>query len=146
MGRDRGPDEEYAYIPGQPAPTLNDAALTAVGRQGWDQGAAFFSRLEGQVYSKGEIFFTSTQGGGAAEPGNGPDSVAGFGNGSGQVWAYDPKREKLRVVYQSPDRATLDFPDNITTSTAAPWWSARTTPRTTSSGASPPRATCGTSR
>ena len=46
----------------------------------------------------------------------GPDSVAGFGNGSGQVWAYDPKREKLRVVYQSPDRATLDFPDNITTS------------------------------
>ena len=88
----------------------------AVGSQGWAQGAAFFSRLEGQVYSKGEIFFTSTQGGGAAEPGNGPDSVAGFGNGSGQVWAYDPKREKLRVVYQSPDRATLDFPDNITTS------------------------------
>ncbi len=110
------PYEEYAYTPGQPAPTSNDTALTAVGRQGWEQGAAFFSRLEGQVYSKGEIFFTSTQGGGAAEPGMGPDSVAGFGNGSGQVWAYDPKREKLRVVYQSPDRATLDFPDNITTS------------------------------
>ena len=110
------PYEEYSYTPGQPAPTSNDTALTAVGRQGWEQGAALFSRLEGQVYSKGEIFFTSTQGGGAPEPGMGPDSVAGFGNGWGQVWAYDPKREKLRVVYQSPDRATLDFPDNITTS------------------------------
>ena len=32
------------------------------------------------------------------------------------MWAYDIKREKLRCVFQSPDRLTLDFPDNITTS------------------------------
>ena len=35
--------------------------------QGWAKGAAFFSRLEGQVFSKGSVYFTSTQGGGAAE-------------------------------------------------------------------------------
>ncbi|GAA2130117.1 alkaline phosphatase PhoX [Nocardioides bigeumensis] len=108
------PDPEFPYTPGQVAPTDNNTALTYVSSQGWAEGAAFFSRLEGQVYGKGEIFFTSTQGGGAPETGNEPN--AGYGNGFGQVWAYDPKREKLRCVYQSPDKVTLDFPDNITTS------------------------------
>ena len=140
------PYEEYSYTPGQPAPTLNDTALTAVGRQGWQQGAAFFSRLEGQVYSKGEIFFTSTQGGGAPEPGNGPDSGGGFGNGWGQVWAYDPKREKLRVVYQSPDRARSTSPTTSPRPTAARWWSARTTAMDNFIRGLSPRATCGTSR
>ena len=108
------PDPDFPYTPGEVAPTKNDDALRYVSNQGIAQGAAGFSRLEGQVYSKGEIFFTSTQGGGAPETGN--ELLAGYGNGFGQVWAYDPKREKLRCVYQSPDKATLDFPDNITTS------------------------------
>jgi len=51
-----------------------------VGNQGRGQGAAGFSRLEGASYTKGEIYFTSTQGGGAAE--TGPDSVGGYGNGT----------------------------------------------------------------
>jgi secreted PhoX family phosphatase len=108
------PDATYPYTPGEPAPTPNDTALTHVASQGWARGAAFFSRLEGQVYDDGVVYFTSTQGGGAAEPGTA--NPAGFGRGSGQVWAYDPRRRKLRVVFQSPGPLTLDLPDNITTS------------------------------
>ncbi len=110
------PDVVYPYTPGQTAPTTNNTALIHVGSQGWAKGAAFFSRLEGQVFSKGSVYFTSTQGGGAAETSSTAGDAGGFGNGSGQVWAYDPDAQSLRVVYQSPDAATLDFPDNITTS------------------------------
>ena len=108
------PDVEYDHTPGQTAPTPNNTALTHVSSQGWAQGAAFFSRLEGQVYDDGVVYFTSTQGGGAAEPGNA--DPAGFGNGSGQVWAYDVKRQELTVLFQSPGPLVLDLPDNVTTS------------------------------
>ena len=69
-----------------------------VGDQGSGQGAAGFSRLEGQAYDRGVVYFTSTQGGGAAETGPGHGST-GYGNGSGQVWAYDVRRRTpdLRV-------------------------------------------------
>ena len=40
----------------------------------------------------------------------------GYGNGFGQVWGYDTRSETLFLVYQSPSRAVLDFPDNITVS------------------------------
>jgi len=104
--------------PGQPVTTTNDQALVHVASQGWAQGAAYFSRLEGQVYDDGVVYFTSTQGGGAAEaePNVAAPDPNGFGRGSGQVWAYDTRTQKLRVVFQSPNRLTLDFPDNITTS------------------------------
>ncbi len=108
------PDVEYDHTPGQTAPTPNNTALTHVSSQGWAQGAAFFSRLEGQAYDDGVVYFTSTQGGGAAEPGNA--DPAGFGNGSGQVWAYDVKRQELTVLFQSPGPLVLDLPDNVTTS------------------------------
>jgi secreted PhoX family phosphatase len=108
------PDVEYDYTPGADAPTPNNTALTHVNSQGWAQGAAFFSRLEGQVYDDGVVYFTSTQGGGPAEAGT--ENSAGYGRGSGQVWAYDTKRRKLRVVFQSPGPLVLDLPDNITTS------------------------------
>ena len=85
-----------------------------VGDQGRDQGAAHFSRLEGTIYDNGVVYFTSTQGGGAAM--TGPNTVTGYGNGSGQVWGYDTRSETLFLVYQSPSREVLDFPDNITTS------------------------------
>ncbi|MGI8645784.1 MAG: alkaline phosphatase PhoX [Nocardioides sp.] len=78
------------------------------------QGAAYFSRLEGQVFDDGVVYFTSTQGGGATETDTA--NPAGYGRGSGQVWAYDTRAEKLRVVFQSPGPMTLDLPDNITTS------------------------------
>jgi uncharacterized protein len=108
------PDPLFPYTPGEEAPTSNDAALVYVGDQGRAQGAAGFSRLEGQVYDDGVVYFCSTQGGGAPE--SGPDSVGGYGNGHGQVWAYRVASQTLQLLYQSPDRQTLDFPDNITTS------------------------------
>ena len=100
-----------------------------VGDQGRAQGAALFSRLEGQVYDDNVVYFTSTQGGGAAEQDWGTrttsppndDNLSGFGKGNGQVWAYHCRSQTLQVLFQAPvDDAeanlTFDFPDNITTS------------------------------
>jgi secreted PhoX family phosphatase len=108
------PDPTFTYTPGQPAPTSNDTALNFVGDQGRALGAAHFSRCEGQVYDDGVVYFTATQGGGAAE--TGPDTVSGYGNGTGQVWAYDTRSQRLTCAFQSPDEDVLDFPDNVTTS------------------------------
>ncbi len=109
------PAPTFPSPPGLPAPTTNDTALTQVARQGWAQGAAFFSRLEGSAYDGGVVYFTSTQGGGPAETSLGP-IADGYGNGSGQVWAYHPKSSTLSLVYESPGPDVLDFPDNVTTS------------------------------
>jgi uncharacterized protein len=109
------PAPSFPYTPGQTAPTTNETALTHVARQGWAQGAAYFSRLEGSAYDDGVVYFTSTQGGGPAETGTGP-IADGFGNGSGQIWAYHIKSRMLRLLYQSPGPDVLDFPDNVTTS------------------------------
>jgi secreted PhoX family phosphatase len=106
------PNPTFPYTPGQPAPTTNDTALQYVGNQGRTQGAAHFSRLEGAVFTRGEIYFTSTQGGGAAE--TGPELISGYGNGAGQVWSYDPSSSTLTCRYQSPGTTTLELPDNIT--------------------------------
>lgn len=106
------PSPTFPYAPGQPAPTTNNDAIVYVGNQGRALGAAHFSRLEGATFTKHEVFFTSTQGGGAAE--TGPELVAGYGNGAGQVWSYDPRRCRLTCRYQSPGPATLELPDNIT--------------------------------
>ncbi|GAA4114197.1 DUF839 domain-containing protein [Knoellia locipacati] len=108
------PDPTYPYTPGQTAPTANDTALQHVSGQGRAKGAAGFSRLEGQIYDNGVVYFTSTQGGGDPETGN--ELINGYGNGFGQVWAYDTRSETLRLVYQSPGKQTFDFPDNITVS------------------------------
>ncbi len=108
------PAPSFDYTPGEVAPTSNDTALTYVSSQGWAQGAAYFSRLEGQVYDDDVVYFTSTQGGGAAEPGT--NNPGGYGRGSGQVWAYHTRSQRLRVVFQSSGPLELDLPDNITTS------------------------------
>ncbi|MBA3523527.1 MAG: DUF839 domain-containing protein, partial [Geodermatophilaceae bacterium] len=91
----------------------NDFALQAVGLQGFDQGAAKFSRLEGTVADRGRIFFTSTQGG-TLPPGE-PDP-SGYGRGRGQIWSYDTVRHVLELLYESPTKEVLDMPDNVTTS------------------------------
>ena len=109
------PDPSFPFTPGQTAPTSNNDAISYVARQGWEQGAAFFSRLEGCVYDNGVIYFTSTQGGGPAEPTD-SDSVNGWGNGNGQIWAYRIASETLQLIYQSSGPDVLDFPDNVTTS------------------------------
>jgi uncharacterized protein len=109
------PDVVFPFTPGQEAPTLNDDAINFVSSQGFAQGAARFSRLEGCAYDDGVIYFTSTQGGGPAEPGP-QDPVQGWGNGSGQIWAYRVEDQILQLVFQSPGADVLDFPDNVTTS------------------------------
>jgi secreted PhoX family phosphatase len=106
------PNPTFPYTPGQPAPTSNDDAIGYVGNQGRAQGAAGFSRLEGATLSKGLVYFDATQGGGAVEPG--PQPITGYGNGNGQIWAYDPEEQTLRCVFQSPGAAVLDLPDNLT--------------------------------
>ena len=109
------PAPAFPYTPGVTAPTSNNTALTYVASQGWAQGAAWFSRLEGAVYDNNTVYFTSTQGGGPAETSVGP-IADGFGNGSGQVWAYRIGEGVLQLIYESPGPAVLDLPDNITTS------------------------------
>jgi secreted PhoX family phosphatase len=94
----------------------NDEAINFVGNQGRAKGAARFSRLEGAVYEGGRIFFSSTQGGGGDPTLGAPDGDGGYGNGWGQVWSYDPRTATLTLVYESPSREILDFPDNVTTS------------------------------
>lgn len=108
------PAPDFPYTPGETAPTSNNEAITHVARQGWAQGAAYFSRLEGQVSRAGVVYFTSTQGGGEAETGN--ENPAGYGRGFGQVWALHTGTGQLRCVFQSSGRMVLDLPDNITTS------------------------------
>jgi secreted PhoX family phosphatase len=66
--------------------------------QGKRAGGTSFRRLEGCWYEDGLIYLTDTTGGNA---------------GCGQVFAYDPAEERIRLVYESPDRALLDHPDNV---------------------------------
>ncbi|MGH3071348.1 MAG: PhoX family protein [Gaiellaceae bacterium] len=106
------PDVVFPYTPGQPAPTSNNDAINFVGNQGRAQGAAWFSRIEGCVYDRGTVYFCCTQGGGPAE--SGPDTIGGFGNGNGQIWAYRIEEQTLQLIFESPGAATLDLPDNVT--------------------------------
>jgi len=109
------PDPYFGWKPGMKAHTSNNKMLTAVAKQGWDQGAAYFSRTEGQVCEDGVVFFTSTQGGGEREKSWKAGGSSGYGSGHGQVWAYDTGKETLTLVYESPGPEVLDFPDNVTT-------------------------------
>ena len=109
------PDPTFPqWNPGPPPTgTTNDMAIQAVGNEGRAKGAALFSRLEGCYYANGRIYFVSTQGGANVPPDPAPD---GFGDGRGQVWAYDIAANVLQLLYESPGSATLDLPDNIVVS------------------------------
>jgi uncharacterized protein len=90
----------WVTIP-QPNPTEAEQNPGAVYKQGFDQGAATFARLEGCWYGGNEIFFSATSGGDQR---------------LGQVWQYTPQgKEKgaLKLVYESTDQAALDMPDNL---------------------------------
>ncbi len=83
-------------------PVEADTDSLAVYQQGNQLGAAVFTRLEGcYPTEKGEIYFTSTDGG---------------NNEGGQIWLYQPSSTdegRLTLIYESPDRSILDMPDNI---------------------------------
>ncbi len=87
-------DPTRAHAPG----TRDEGGVFA---QGKEQGASSFKRLEGCWYHGGLIYFVSTDGGDA---------------GMGQVWSYDPKAERLRLVFESPGAEVLNYPDNLTAS------------------------------
>ena len=86
----------------------NDEAIQAVSRQGLDQGAAIWSRLEGIHYGNGIVYIVSTQGGDSTD--GGPSG--GFGDGYGQVWAHDPVASTITLVFESPGKEVLELPDN----------------------------------
>lgn len=78
-----------------------DDGISGVVNQGLANGGSAFTRLEGCIAGDGVIYFTSTNGGNAR---------------CGQVWAYHPDDDVLRLHYESIDPAALDYPDNIVVS------------------------------
>ena len=69
-----------------------------VASQGLAAGASRFVALEGCCFSEGTVYFTSKLGGRA---------MAGY------VLAYEPAREKIRMVYESDGHKLFSGPDNI---------------------------------
>ncbi len=70
--------------------------------QGTSKGAARFARLEGCWYDTGLVYFTSTSGGGIS---------------NGQVFHYDPRREKLTMIFETRNLTTHPvYPDNLAVS------------------------------
>ena len=67
--------------------------------QGQARGASLFTRLEGIVVGRDEIFFTATDGGDA---------------GAGQVWRFVPSQQRLDLFFESPAKDVLELPDNLT--------------------------------
>jgi len=108
------PDPSYP----QGTPWLE--TLGGVSQQGFAQGAAQFSRLEGIRRRGRRFWFTSTQGGQGRE---GASST--FGPGFGQVWRLNTRRMLLELVFEAPPVAdpsqpvgpgnlpALSLPDNL---------------------------------
>jgi uncharacterized protein len=99
-------EPDTTFAPG----TTNNQAIVFVGDQGRAKGAAIFSRLEGIFFDSGKVYLVSTQGGDkpAGEP-----APAGFGDGFGQLWVYDPAQETIKLLFESPSRSVLELPDNL---------------------------------
>lgn len=62
------------------------------------KGAALFDREEGAWTGNGKIYFDCTSGGNAD---------------AGQIWEFDPRRQTLTLIYESPGQDELESPDNI---------------------------------
>jgi hypothetical protein len=67
--------------------------------QGKAAGGSTFGRLEGCWFSHETVHLVSTNGGNAD---------------IGQVFFYEPASETIRLVFESPNPAVLDSPDNMT--------------------------------
>lgn len=103
VGQPPGATYGVRWVPiADPDPeSSSSTASTLVFDQGRAEGGAAFARLEGCWWGEDKVYFNSTSGGDAE---------------LGQVWEYDPRREVLRLVFESRDAAVLDSPDNITVS------------------------------
>ena len=96
-GRTAGTWRPVSWVPiDDPDPA--EVTDHSVFEQGAAGGGATFARLEGTWYGDDRIFIVSTDGGEAE---------------AGQVWEYDPGRERLRLIFESPGKDVLDMPDNI---------------------------------
>ena len=89
-------DVEWVDVP-NPDPDLAGGEPSTF-QQGSNNGGAAFQKLEGIWYGDGMFFFNSTDGGPA---------------GQGQVWMYDPKAGKLKIIFASAGSSVLLNPDNI---------------------------------
>lgn len=85
------PNPTLAHTPG----TVDELGVFTQGKR---YGGTTFSRLEGCWSGNGVIYFDATSGGAAK---------------AGQIWEYDPRTEKLVMLYESPGKATLNMPDNL---------------------------------
>ena len=63
--------------------------------------AAIIERGEGCWYDDGKIYFVSTSGGAA---------------NLGQIFCFDPRRQQLKVIFESTSTSQVDGPDNIAVS------------------------------
>lgn len=84
-----------------PDPEDAEENASSVLAQGTAKGAATFSALEGLYLRDGVAYFSSSDGGDAER---------------GQIWQFTPidlERGKLKLLFESTDRAVLDGPDNI---------------------------------
>lgn len=83
-----------------PDPTTAETNPDAVFRQGWEAGAARFTRVEGCWYGEGSVYFSCTDGGDASH---------------GQIWRYRPGEDggELTLIFESPSPAVLNQPDNV---------------------------------
>jgi uncharacterized protein len=84
-----------------PDPVEAESNQSAVFNQGFAQGGATFTRLEGCFMFADKIYFASTNGGNAR---------------IGQIWEYRHRKGNsgiLKLIYESPNADFLDFPDNI---------------------------------
>jgi secreted PhoX family phosphatase len=84
-----------------PDPADAETSPSAVFLQGWNKGAARFSRLEGCFWGDGAVYFDATNGGNIK---------------AGQIWQYRPTSQdagELRLVFESPSRDVLEGPDNL---------------------------------
>ena len=76
----------------------SDGGGWGVLEQGVAGGASLFTRLEGCVVDGDRIWFTSTNGGDAE---------------CGQLWALHTRTDELELVFESPSKDVLDYPDNL---------------------------------
>ncbi len=88
------PDPTAGLVPGHPN---GDGVVS----QGLAAGGSAFVALEGCAISEGRIHFTSKLGGRA---------MAGY------IFEYDPVREKIWLVFQSPGNDYFSGPDNLVVS------------------------------